>query len=70
MLPCEGKLLDKPFTVAVATVAAPNRMGEALFENIDKVNQVMRHRIRVMLRNAMQQGNKDLILGAWGCGFG
>lgn len=64
----EGKLLDKPFTVAVATVAAPNRMGEALFENIDKVNQVMRHRIRVMLRNAMQQGNKNLILGAWGCG--
>ena len=64
----DGKLLKRPFLVSVMTLPAPNRMGEAMFETDEAINQTMKRRIRIMLRNAIRHGNRDVVLGAWGCG--
>ena len=64
----KGALLKRPFLVSVSTLPAPNRMGEAMFETDEAVNQTMKRRIRIMLRNAIRHGNRDIVLGAWGCG--
>ena len=64
----KGELLKRPFLTSVATLPAPNKMGDAMFEDDRLINETMKRRIRIMLRNAMHNGNKDLVLGAWGCG--
>lgn len=61
-------LLSQPFMTAVATVPAPNRSAWARNESDETIEKVMTHRIRVMLRWAIKNGNRSLVLGAWGCG--
>ena len=62
------KLLDKPVTASVITIPAPNRFGAAMFVSNKKIAEVMIRRIRIMLIIAVQNGYKNLVLGAWGCG--
>lgn len=63
----ELTLRPDPFPVAVMTVSAPiaNRMEEA---ELPKLEAVLLKRIRGMIRVAMAEGYRYLILGAWGCG--
>lgn len=63
---CE--LLKNPFMVGVITVPAPNRIGAAMFASDKKVADAMIRRIRIMLLIAKENGYKNLVLGAWGCG--
>ncbi|MBR5666896.1 MAG: TIGR02452 family protein [Lachnospiraceae bacterium] len=60
--------LEKPFHVGVITVPAPNRNGRAMFASADKIAAAMTKRIRIMLAVAKENGYRDLVLGAWGCG--
>ena len=63
---CE--LLKEPFMASVITIPAPNRNGEAMHENRDRIEETMKRRIRIMFHIALQKGYTNLILGAWGCG--
>ena len=60
--------LENPTLAAVITVPAPNRYGAALFASDKKVAETMCRRIRILLRIAVKNGYKNLVLGAWGCG--
>lgn len=60
--------LEKPFHVGVITVPAPNRNGRAIFASAEKIKAAMTKRIRIMLAVAKENGYRDLVLGAWGCG--
>ena len=60
--------LEKPFRVGVITVPAPNRNGRAMFASAEKIKAAMTKRIRIMLAVAKDNGFRNLILGAWGCG--
>ena len=62
------QLLEQPFTVAVATLPAPNRRGAAILASKKLISETMTRRIRIMLRIAAKHGYRDLVLGAWGCG--
>ncbi|MBQ4523635.1 MAG: TIGR02452 family protein [Lachnospiraceae bacterium] len=62
------KLLDKPVMAAVITIPAPNRFGAAMLTSNKKIAETMIRRIRIMLRIAVKNGYKNLVLGAWGCG--
>lgn len=62
------RLLEQPFKVSVITLPAPNRNGLAVFTGREKIANVMKERIRMMLAVAMEHGYETLILGAWGCG--
>lgn len=61
-------LLEKPIMAAVITVPAPNRFGAAILASNKKIEETMIRRIRIMLRIAIQNEYKKLVLGAWGCG--
>lgn len=63
---CE--LLEKPFVAGVITLPAPNRLGAAMFTPVRKISEAMTNRIRIMLLIAKENGYKNLVLGAWGCG--
>ncbi|MBE5871366.1 MAG: TIGR02452 family protein [Lachnospiraceae bacterium] len=63
---CE--LLQTPFETAVITIPAPNRFGAAAFASAKTVAETMKRRIRIMLRIAAENGYRNLVLGAWGCG--
>ena len=63
---CE--LLEKPFTAGVISLPAPNRIGAAMFTSVSKISETMMRRIRIMLLAAKENGYKNLVLGAWGCG--
>ena len=60
-------LREDPFPVAVMTVSAPiaSRMEESEFPNLENI---LKGRIRGMLRAAAAEGYTHLVLGAWGCG--
>lgn len=60
-------LREDPFPVAVMTVSAPiaSRMEP---EEIPNLENILRSRIRGMLRAAAAEGYTRLVLGAWGCG--
>ncbi len=62
------QLLDKPFMVSVVTSTAPNRNGGAMFTSKKKINETITRRIRIILRIAIKNGHRNLVLGAWGCG--
>lgn len=64
----EKGLLEKPFVVSVASVPAPNRSAGARYETDDTIREVLLRRIRRMLVWAVKNGNKNAVLGAWGCG--
>lgn len=63
----EGRLCAEPFPAAVMTISAPiaKRMKP---EEKAELEAVLLQRIRVMLRVAMAEGYRKMVLGAWGCG--
>ena len=63
---CE--LLEEPFNTYVITIPAPNRIGAAMLASDKLINETMIRRIRIMLMIAKENGCKNLVLGAWGCG--
>lgn len=60
--------LAEPYMVSVITLPAPNKRGAAMFTSQTKLDDVMKMRIRMMLRIAALNQYKTLVLGAWGCG--
>lgn len=64
----DNELLDEPFHVGVATIAAPNRNGAARNVPQEELDAVMKGRLRKFLYAAARAGYSSLILGAWGCG--
>lgn len=63
-----GQLMDDPFDAAVITVPAPNRRGAALLATQKLVAETFIRRIRILLCIASENGYRNLVLGAWGCG--
>ena len=65
-----GELLSEPYLVDFITSPAPNR--GAITNNqphfVDKIDEVFKERIVLVLRLAVAQGCEALVLGAWGCG--
>jgi uncharacterized protein (TIGR02452 family) len=61
-------LLEKPVVMGVVTVPAPNRYGAAMLASSKMIEETFIRRIRILLRAAMKNGYKTLVLGAWGCG--
>ena len=61
-------LLEKPVTMGVITVPAPNRRGAALLASNKMIEETFLRRIRIMLAAAARYRYKVLVLGAWGCG--
>ena len=62
------QFLEKPFSVSVITVPAPNRYGRAVDVPQDELDLVMKERLRKMLYAAAFYGYRQIVLGAWGCG--
>lgn len=65
-----GDLLERPFLVSLLTAPAPNA-GEALRRDPGegpRIQETLRRRALSVLRVAAHQGQKTLVLGAWGCG--
>lgn len=60
-------LREDPFPIAVMTVSAPiaSRMEQ---EELPNLENILRSRVRGMLRAAAVEGYTRLVLGAWGCG--
>ncbi|GET35512.1 TIGR02452 family protein [Microseira wollei] len=67
----DDKLLDKPFLVSILTAPAV-KAGEVREkgnqEEIDRIESIMFARTEKLLSIAAIQGDKVLVLGAWGCG--
>lgn len=63
-----GELLEQPFLTGVVTVPAPNRIGAALLASNEAVAEAMKRRIRILCLVARENGCRNLVLGAWGCG--
>jgi len=61
-------LLPEPVVMGVITLPAPNRYGAALLADEGLIEDTFLRRIRIMLAAAAENGYKDLVLGAWGCG--
>lgn len=62
------ELLEKPYTLAVMTIAAPNLYGKASMANQKGIDHYMEKRIRQFLKCGAYYGYKTVTLGAWGCG--
>lgn len=66
----EGNLLENPFTISFVTSPAVNA-GAIKRNEPDQVSQirsVMFRRMKYMLSVCANEGYKNLVLGAWGCG--
>ena len=63
-----GNLLDEPYMVSVWTMPAPNKNGMARGVSQEKIDSVMRERLRFFFKAAASNLYSDLVLGAWGCG--
>jgi len=63
------KLLEKPVTASVLTLPAVN-MGQVILKGEDtgRAKTVMLNRMRLSLAIFAKQKNRNLILGAYGCG--
>jgi len=64
----ENELLEEPYLVDVITIPAPNKKWEARNVEQKELYYVMKSRLRHMFNVAINNGNKTLVLGAWGCG--
>ena len=62
------ELLIEPKMASVITLPAPNRYGAALLASKKTIEETMLRRIRIMFLIAADNGYKNLVLGAWGCG--
>lgn len=62
-------LLEQPVTASVLTLPAVN-MGQVRLkgENVEKAEAVMRQRMKLALAVFASRGDRNLILGAYGCG--
>ncbi|MDE6917983.1 MAG: TIGR02452 family protein [Lachnospiraceae bacterium] len=63
------ELVEEPFKASVLTLPAVN-MGQVLLKGEDsaEAQRVMRRRMKLALAIFAQQGAKNLVLGAYGCG--
>lgn len=63
------ELLEQPVTASVLTLPAVN-MGQVILkgEDVREAERAMRHRMELALALFAHQGNKNLVLGAYGCG--
>ena len=63
------KLVEKPVYASVLTLPAVN-MGQVLLkgEDAEEARRVMRRRMKLALAIFADQGAKNLVLGAYGCG--
>ena len=66
----EGEYLDEPQKVSILTSAAVNAgvVKRQERKRIDQIIPVMYQRTEKVLAIAHQNGYKNLVLGAWGCG--
>ena len=64
----KGELLERPFTVSVMTCAAPMFTYGLEGLSFQEYEGVFYNRIVTMLKLAVCQGYKSLVLGAFGCG--
>lgn len=62
-------LTDSPFEISVITAPAVNRSIRSELMTDESVDAVMLARTRKLLATASENGAKNLVLGAWGCGF-
>ena len=63
------RLLERPVTASVLTLPAVN-MGQVLLkgEDQEKAEQAMRRRMELALALFAENGDRNLVLGAYGCG--
>lgn len=61
-------LLEKPYSLSVLTVAAPNLHGRARGASSPEIERHMKEQMRLMFSEASKHGVRTLVLGAWGCG--
>ena len=61
-------LMEKTFTTAVITAAAPNLYGSAFNVSLPRLQEYYRERIQDILCAAADNGYRSITLGAWGCG--
>lgn len=61
---------DQPFRVSVITAPAPNAGEARAKQNTDEsaISDAMKQRIGLVLALAKNEGCRNLVLGAWGCG--
>lgn len=66
----DGALLTKPFPVSILTSPAPNahHAQEWAPSALPHIPETLRRRMRQVLAVAVEQGHRNLVLGAWGCG--
>ncbi|ANF97355.1 TIGR02452 family protein [Paenibacillus bovis] len=66
----QGQLRDQPYQVSMITAPAVNAgvVREREPEREHEIELVMKQRIRYILATANEQGEENLILGAYGCG--
>lgn len=62
------QLLNKPFSASVITLPAPNRRGSAMLASENSIEEAFIRRIEILCKIAAENGYKNLVLGAWGCG--
>lgn len=63
----EGLLLEKLYTASIITAPAVNK-GVLKKGKITGVEEVMKQRIEKVLAVFLENGHKNIVLGAWGCG--
>ncbi len=65
-----NQLLESPYCINMVTSPAVNRgaLVQHNSDRLDEIEDVMRGRISNLLRVVLENGNENLILGAWGCG--
>lgn len=63
------ELLKSPVTASVLTLPAVN-MGQVILkgEDVQEAKRAMRHRMELALALFAHQGDRNLVLGAYGCG--
>jgi uncharacterized protein (TIGR02452 family) len=66
----EGELLEIPFKVSFVTSPAVNAGAVKRNEprKVDKIEPVLRQRMKHFLSLCANEGYSNLVLGAWGCG--
>ncbi|MEW4370187.1 TIGR02452 family protein [Paenibacillus kandeliae] len=66
----DGQLHNHPYTVSMITSPAVNAgiVQEREKNNVARIETVMKERIRYILAVAAEQGERHLVLGAFGCG--
>lgn len=62
------ELIETPFEIGVITAPAVNRSISSDLLTDEAVDEVMVVRTRKLLASAHENGARNLVLGAWGCG--